>query len=140
MVTLIHIKNNNIEYSLTWLQNLYVLWQILFTIYFLITVNRCINSFFVYKRVWTQNSCVQTLLFGAANGTWTHTSKTHAPQTCLSASSSTAAFIIILSTVAIISSNNIHVKKAEASGRMKIFCPIKCKILQNTFISTITTI
>ena len=32
--------------------------------------------------------------FGAANGTWTHTSTTHAPQTCLYAYSSTAAYLI----------------------------------------------
>ena len=31
--------------------------------------------------------------FGAVDGTWTHTSETHAPQTCLSANSSTTANI-----------------------------------------------
>ena len=34
---------------------------------------------------------LRAIFIGAANGTWTRTSKTHAPQTCLSAYSSTAA-------------------------------------------------
>ena len=37
-------------------------------------------------RIWT--------VFGARDGTWTHTSKTHAPQTCLSAYSSTLAYFL----------------------------------------------
>ena len=46
------------------------------------------------KRVNTRFSSGASILlhqYGAANGTWTRTSKTHAPQTCLSAYSSTAA-------------------------------------------------
>ena len=52
------------------------------------------NRFFIVSskhkktplRIWT--------VFGARDGTWTHTSKTHAPQTCLSAYSSTLAYFL----------------------------------------------